>query len=107
MKNTMGGRIRELRKQRGLTQEDLGEILYMKKSTISAYENDEIDIKSSVLVEIARALHTFPGYFFILDSNDESEELSETIQLVNRIKDQKYRRAALEHIRITYALEVQ
>lgn len=107
MANTMGGRIRELRKQRGLTQEDLGELLYMRKSTISAYENNEIDIKSSVLVEIARALHTFPGYFFILDSKDESEELSETIQLINSIKEQKYRRAVLEHIRITYALEVQ
>lgn len=107
MKNTMGGRIRELRKQRGLTQEELGELLFMRKSTISAYENDEIDIKSSVLVEIARVLHTFPGYFFVLDSNLESTELSETVQLINSIKDQKYRRAALEHIRITYALEVQ
>ena len=44
MPMTMGGRIRELRQRRGMTQEELVEILYMKKSTISAYENDAIDM---------------------------------------------------------------
>ena len=76
MQNTLGGKIRELRQMRGMTQEDLGEKLLMKKSTISAYENDGIDIKCSVIKEIARALHIFPGYFF-MEENDEGNTASD------------------------------
>ena len=61
---TMGDKIRALRIVRGMTQEDLAEKMFMRKSTISAYENDLIDIKSSVIVELAKALNTLPGYFF-------------------------------------------
>ena len=61
---TMGEKIRALRIVRGMTQEDLAEKMFMRKSTISAYENDLIDIKSSVIVELAKALNTLPGYFF-------------------------------------------
>lgn len=43
--NTMGIRIREMRKAAGMSQEQLAEILCTKKATISAYENDHIDIK--------------------------------------------------------------
>ena len=60
---SLGTRIRELRQERGLTQEQLGEKLLMRKSTISDYENDVIDIKISVLREIAAALHVYPDYF--------------------------------------------
>lgn len=52
MSATVGGRIRDLRYRRGMTQEELGEKLFMRKSTISDYENDVIDIKCSVLKEI-------------------------------------------------------
>ena len=37
--NTMGTRIREMRKAAGMSQEQLAEILCTKKATISAYEN--------------------------------------------------------------------
>ena len=53
MSMTLGARIRELRQSRGLTQEELGERLLINKSTVSQYENDAIDIKCSVLREIA------------------------------------------------------
>ena len=55
--NTMGTRIREMRKAAGMSQEQLAEILCTKKATISAYENDHIDIKSSIVLEIAKALN--------------------------------------------------
>ncbi|MBO6298018.1 MAG: helix-turn-helix transcriptional regulator [Lachnospiraceae bacterium] len=32
------------------------------KSTISAYENDRVDIKSSVIVELSKLLETNPNY---------------------------------------------
>lgn len=102
MPMTMGGRIRELRQRRGMTQEELGEILYMKKSTISAYENDAIDIKCSVLSEIADALNISPGYFF--EKKDPDPVADEAVLLLSSIKNPKIKLAALEHIRITSTL---
>ena len=60
--NTMGTRIREMRKAAGMSQEQLAEILCTKKATISAYENDHIDIKSSIVLEIAKALNCSGSY---------------------------------------------
>lgn len=49
---------------RGLTQEQLAELLYRKKNTISQYENDRISIRVEDLEQIARVLHVDMNYFF-------------------------------------------
>ena len=49
MEKTIGKRIRECRVKVGMTQEELAEALITKKSTVSAYENDKIDIKICLL----------------------------------------------------------
>lgn len=49
MEKTIGMRIKECRMKMEMTQDELAEALLTKKSTISAYENDKIDIKVSVL----------------------------------------------------------
>ena len=49
---TMGQRIKAQRIRIGLTQEQLAEAMCVPKSTISAYENDKVDIKSSVVYEL-------------------------------------------------------
>ena len=51
MKKTLGERIREQRILMQMTQEELAEELCVKKSTISMYENDKVDIKGSILIE--------------------------------------------------------
>ena len=102
MKDTMGTRIRELRIMRGMTQQDLADKLFMNKSTISAYENDVIDIKCSVLADIANVLNALPGYFF--GAETEGDEEKEVASLIHGIKDARVRRAALEHVRITRRL---
>ena len=56
MEKTLGQKIREYRLKRGMTQEELADKLLSKKSTVSEYENDKIDIKISVLREIAKIL---------------------------------------------------
>ena len=45
-----------------MSQEQLAEILCTKKATISAYENDHIDITSSIVLEIAKALNCSGSY---------------------------------------------
>ena len=52
MELTIGKRIREMRLAAGMSQEQLAEALCTKKCTISAYETDKIDIKSSILKEL-------------------------------------------------------
>ena len=59
---TLGQRIRAQRIRLGMTQEELAERLYMKKSTISYYETDKKEMRASCLAEIARALYTTPDY---------------------------------------------
>ena len=38
-----GERIKKLRKERGLTQEQLGKLLGVKKSAIAKYENNRVE----------------------------------------------------------------
>ena len=47
------------------------EALCTKKCTISAYETDKIDIKSSILKELAAVLHCSASY--LLEGNKETE----------------------------------
>ena len=51
-----------IRIRMGMTQEQLAEVMCIPKSTISAYENDKVDIKGSVLVELSEHLDTTPNY---------------------------------------------
>ena len=62
MELTIGKRIREMRLAAGMSQEQLAEALCTKKCTISAYETDKIDIKSSILKELAAVLHCSASY---------------------------------------------
>jgi transcriptional regulator with XRE-family HTH domain len=101
--NTMGNRIRDLRKRQGLTQDALAQLMFIPKSTISAYENDVIDIKSSVIIELANVLNTRPGYFYE-DEGVEDSDLEELVLIYKRIKGEKIRRVALEQVKILYEL---
>lgn len=56
-----------MRKAAGMSQEQLAELLCTKKATISAYENYRIDIKSSIVLEIAKALGCTGSY--LLEGN--------------------------------------
>lgn len=62
MEKTVGMRIRECRVRMGITQEELALKLFVKKSTISAYENNKTDIKCSMLIDIARTLNVSSSY---------------------------------------------
>ncbi|MCT3586966.1 XRE family transcriptional regulator [Levilactobacillus brevis] len=49
----LGSRIRELRKDKKLTQEQLGKVLNVSKASISGYENETREPDSKSLVKIA------------------------------------------------------
>ena len=106
MVETMGSRIRELRILRGLTQEELAYRCYRKKNTISQYENDEVDIRASVIEQLAKVLYVQPGYFFGQPDNGIEAEKGARDALKN-IRDHRFKRAAYEHLRIVGNTERQ
>lgn len=83
--NTVGARIRECRKEMGYSQETVAAMLYMKKTTICKYEKDLHDIPSSVLVELAKALHTTPNYLLLGDV-EADDWMDDMIQMLEKIQ---------------------
>lgn len=55
---SLGANIRELRKERGLTQEELGKTLDMSSQTVSKWERDESMPDAALLPKLADALGT-------------------------------------------------
>ena len=99
MEKTIGMRIRECRVKKGMTQEALADVLYAKKSTISEYENDKIDLKFSVLKEIAKALDTSISYL----SGEQDEDIDDVMQMtiaLQQIKSKELRKVAIAQVKI-------
>lgn len=84
----------------GMTQDELAEALLTKKSTISAYENDKIDIKVSILKEIARQLDT--SVFYLVGEQDEdiSTEVMQMAMVLQQIQNKELRQAAIEQVKV-------
>ena len=68
----MPNRLRELRKQRGLTQEQLGELVKATKMQVSRHEKERRGLKIEKLVAYARALGCHPAELF--DGPDAIEQ---------------------------------
>ena len=61
-KNTVGARIREVRKERKITLQELAEKLGVRHTTVSRYEKGIITIPSDKLKAIADILEVSPEY---------------------------------------------
>lgn len=69
MSDKIGSRIKELRLKLGLTQEELGEIIGVKKAAINKYESGLVkNIKRDMQARLAEALHTDPASLFYPDA---------------------------------------
>ncbi len=97
---TIGDRIKECRKDMGLSQEALAEILYMKKSTISKYENNDRDIPASTIVILSEALNTSLNYLLLGSDGATAEDkwLEDVIQVLKKIAE-PYRELALNQLK--------
>lgn len=59
---TIGERIRELRKAKGLTQEQLAELIEGDGNTISRWEHNKIGIGNAYIIKLAKTLNTTADY---------------------------------------------
>lgn len=85
----MGDKIKEKRKEAGLTQEELGEKLGVQKSAVAKWENGRVEnIKRSVMLSMSKALGVDPAYWFIdeeePEEDDEDDFTEEQIELLAR-----------------------
>lgn len=100
MEKTIGMRIRECRLALGMTQEEMADVLQMKKVTLSAYENDRIDIKVSILKEISVGLGTTVAYLIDGEESEFSLEVMQAARLIQGIENKQLRKAALEQVKV-------
>ena len=97
MELTIGKRIREMRLAAEMSQEQLAEALCTKKCTISAYETDKIDIKSSILKELATVLHCSASY--LLEGHKEPEVDARLVTMLKEIEKNGLTEVALMQLR--------
>ena len=100
MEKTIGMRIRECRLKMGMTQEKLAELLYIKKATVLAYENDRFDMKVSVLKDIAKVLKTTVAYLVEGETEGISPEVMQIAMMLQGMKSKELRRAAMEQVKV-------
>ena len=93
---TLGQRIRAQRISMGWTQEELAEKMCVPKSTISAYENDRVDIKSSVIIELSALLETTPNH--LLGIGEYDTDILEILGVLKKMSP-KLKKVALEQIK--------
>ena len=93
-------KLQELRKRRGLTQEELAEAIYTKKCTISAYETEKIDIKVSILRDIAKILNTTAGYLMDGDEMGFDTEVMQLAMILQEMKNEEIRKVTVEQVKV-------
>ena len=99
MKKTVGMRIRECRLAKNITQEELAEMMCIKKATISAYELGKNDIKVGVLEEMAPLLGTTVSYLAGGEC-EFSQDVMQIAMMLEGMQSEELRRVAIEQIKI-------
>ena len=88
----IGQKIKKARLERGMTQQELGDIVGVQKSAIAKYENGRVvNIKRSTLQKIAKALEMRPSELMFEESPKETASLHVRIltdhELMRAIKE--------------------
>lgn len=97
--HTVGERIRLKRKSMGLSQEELAERMHVTAALISNYENDKVDIKSSVMRELAVNLNTSVAY--LMDGDPEIDtDIKNLISVYMMLGRPNVQKVALEQMKI-------
>ena len=84
IKMTTGERIKMLRKEHNLTQEELGAKIGVQKAAIQKYEKGTVkNIKRDSLIKLAQCLDTSPEYLLGWEDMPNNVEIADTSNYVN------------------------
>ena len=65
-------RIRDLREDNNLTQEDIAKYLHIKQNTYSQYENEQRQLPIACLIALAKLYKTSTDYILGLTDNKDT-----------------------------------
>lgn len=89
MKKTTGDIIRDLRKSRGLTQEQLGDIVGVQKSAIAKYENNHVtNLKRETILKMADFFGVKPSYIMGMRNEEDAPVFLSAQEAVQFILEQ-------------------
>lgn len=84
----MGQKIYNLRIQKGLTLEELGNMVGVGKSTVRKWENGMIaNMKRDKILKVSEALDTTPAYLMGWEEKQEKEESPKIMQYYELLND--------------------
>lgn len=91
-----GNRLKELRKQQGLTQQQLADRIGVTKSVISFYELKERAPSPEVLIKLSYIFHVSTDYLLGIERNKtvdvsglEDEDIKAVQLVVDRLKNKR------------------
>lgn len=85
----IGQKIREARLARGLTQQELGELVGVKASAINKYEKGRVvNIKRSTLQKIAKVLNIRPSELLFTEVEEKKNDIMTDIIIRMRTDEQ-------------------
>ena len=99
MEKTIGMRIKECRKKLGMTQQELADILYIPKTTVSSYERDVVDMKMGIIKELAKVLQTTVGYLIDGEKMELDEDVMQVVMMMQEMPIE-LRRVAMEQVKV-------
>ena len=88
-----GQTIKAKREQKGLTQKQLGQLLYVSDKTVSRWENNQIYPDITMLLDISRVLEI--DYQELIEGSDYIEK-KKAKQYMNSLRLQKNKRQTMK-----------
>ena len=82
--DTFGKRLRECRKQKNLSQNEVAHLLNTNHSVIGKYERDDVKPSIDAVKRLAEVLKTTVAYLL---GEDENNELFKDPEMLKRLKD--------------------
>ena len=82
--DTFGNRLREIRKQKGLSQSELAKILNTNHSVIGKYERDDVKPSIDAVKRLAEVLETTVSYLL---GETGKDELFKDPAMLKRLKE--------------------
>lgn len=83
-----------------MTQVEVAEKLFIAPALYSHYENNKVDLKRSVVQEIAKLFGTTAGYLIDGVESSLSEEERELLRVFDALRDDEFRKIAVEQMKL-------
>lgn len=81
---TIGRKIKQLRKEKGLTQSELGDLLGVKKAAVQKYESGQVqNLKQITIKKLCKVFDKSPSYFIFTDEFEN--HLRDEVRLIENI----------------------